>query len=335
MRDRVSHLVLGAVVVTTPFGLWTSDALGQTYSITAFATTGSVGTLVASTSTVTETLAPSGSFSPSGYVMHSPSLTYKVTVRCIDGTPAASHRCSTNNMVMVIKDSGAASGRLSSLVNFTIGNNSQTIVSGASGNPATLTLAALGNSATGTFNVGFGIPILTSGATGASTTRTFTVAVGLSATGLTSTSTGLLAAVVWNPIAVGVTSSLNFGKIISPTSGTATYTLTPGGSLTASSGGAIIASSTHSAAGFNITGEGAQLFQLTVPSSFTMTGGTTLTVTTTTSFGGTGTMTTQSFLGSLGTLGSFPFQVGGLLPVTAGTPSGAYTGSLIVNVNYN
>lgn len=335
MSHRVTHLALGGLVVATPFGLWTSDALGQTYSIVSFTPAVTATTLVMGGSTVTETLSPSGSFSPAANVMHSPSVTYTVKVKCVDGP--GNHHCSNSNMVMVVKDTGGSgSSPLSSLVNFTLGPNSQTVLStSGSGSTLTMTLSALANSASNSFNIGFGAPILTSGSTGVTVSRLFSVAVGLSASGLGAASSGTFSAMVWHPIAVGVTSNMNFGKILSPKTGTATYTLSPAGTLTASGGGAAFPGSGATAAAFSVTGEGAQMFQLSVPASFTMVGGATLTVTTTTSFGGTGSMTTQSFLGSIGTLGSFPFQVGGLLPVAAGTPSGSYTGSLVVSVNYN
>ncbi len=149
--------------------------------------------------------------------------------------------------------------------------------------------------------------------------------------------TGVMSAIVWNPMAVAVTSTLSFGQVIKPSTGTSTFTLSPSGGLTASSGsGAIVTSSSHSAAGFNVTGEGAQAFsperacQLHHDS-----GAHTLTVTTTSSFSSTGALSTHSFSGSVGSQGSFPFTVGGKLPVAATTTSGAYSGSLIVSVNYN
>jgi hypothetical protein len=63
-------------------------------------------------------------------------------------------------------------------------------------------------------------------------------------------------------------------------------------------------------------------------------GSKTLTVTTATSYGSSG-LTTQTFSQALGTLGSFTFTVGGVLPVSAGVASGAYTGNLVVSVEYN
>jgi Domain of unknown function (DUF4402) len=344
MGDRVSHFALGAAVAVTPFGLWTSDALGQTYSITNFTPPiGTMGTLAAqSGSTVTVTLTPGGAFSPSGNVMHSSNANYTVTVTCTDGgTSLSFKKCTSHDMLVVVSGSGTLSGstRIGTFGDFVIGNSSQTTV----GSPvigstsSTYTLSALGNTKTGTFEIGFDIPLLTSGTTGVATTRTFTVAVGTTS-GTTSTSTGKLVGTIFNPIGVTSTANMTFGQILTPASGTATYTLSPAGTLTASGGGAawIKGTVTPKAAAFKVTGEGAQAFQLTVPSNFTMAGpGGSLTVTTTTSFGGSGTMTTQSFLGSIGTLGSYPFQVGGLLPVAAGTSSGTYTGVLQVSVSYN
>lgn len=341
MGHRVSHIALGAAIVVTPFGVWTSEAAAQTFSIVSITPSGSAGTFVAGSSAVTITMTPSGSFSPSTNVMHTPALTYTVSLKCVD---QGSHHCSSTNMVAVLKDTGTvlSTSRLGALVNFTE-SGSQSQISSSGSNPTTFTLGPLtatsGSTATrtGAMQVGFGVPLLTSGNTGVSTTRTFTLAVGASTFSLTSL-TSRFSAVVWNPMSIGVNTNMNFGQVTAPTSGApSTYTLTPASGLSASGGGATFASTIHSAAAFTVTGEGAQAFSLTVPGSFNMTatGGHTLTVTTATNYGGAGTLTTQSFNGSLGTLGSFTFSVGGVLPVNIGTASGTYTGNLIVSVQYN
>jgi hypothetical protein len=345
MGHRISHLALGAVVVATPFGAWTSDALGQTYSVISLTPApGNLGTLVAqSLTTVTMTLGASGGMiTPSGSILHSPSVPYSVTVQCIDG-PGGKKRCSTHDMVLVIATAGATSQstRIGTLGDFTIANNTQPITGGplSSATATTYTLGALAGSATATFNVGFTFPLLSSGTTGLSTTRTFTITVG-NTNELGSPTAAYMVASVFHPISIAATSTMAFGEILAPYTGTATYTLSPSApaTLSASGGGAVFRANTvtPTAAAFTVTGEGSELFQLNVPASLIMTGtGGNLTVSTTSSFGGAGVLTTQTFLGSLGNYGTFPFQVGGTLPVSAGTPSGAYTGSLIVTVNYD
>jgi hypothetical protein len=345
MSHRISHLAVGAVVVATPFGVWTSGALGQTYSVISLSpAAGNLGTLVAQDLTsVTMTLAASGGLvTPSGSTVHSTSVPYNVTVQCIDG-PGGKKKCSTHDMVLIIATAGTTSqsARIGTLGNFTIANNSQAVVAGptSTATDTTYTLSALAGGATATFNVGFTFPLLTSGATGLSTTRTFTITTG-NTNELGSPTAGYMVASVFHPISIASTSNMAFGQILAPTIGTATYSLSPStpATLTPTNGGAVFAANTvtPTAAAFNVTGEGAQLFQVNVPASLVMAGtGGNLTVTTTTSFGGSGVLTSHNFLGSLGSYGTFPFQVGGDLPVSAGTPSGVYTGSLIVSVNYN
>ena len=332
MGYRFSHFALGAAALA-PFAGWSTDSRAQTYTVKGIVLSGSAGTLTAGASVVTLTLSPSGSFSPVGYQRSVTAPTYTVTVKCVDGGTAAL-ACTSHAMVAVIHDPGGVvtGSRLSPLQNFTIGNNTQTVLGGPVGSsPATFTLSALTNSATATFRVGFAVPVLTSGATGLSTTRTFSVAVGPSTSSVTSTMSSTMVAIVWRPMALGVTGSLDFGKVVKPVSGTGTFTLTPAGSLS-TSGGAIMPGNSHSVPSFTVTGEGGQAFSLTVPASFVMSrSGSSLTVSTSTSFSGT----TQSLSGAVNAQGSFPFTVGGELPISATSPSGAYTGNLVVEVQYN
>jgi hypothetical protein len=339
MGHRISHLALGAVVVATPFGAWTSSALGQTYSITSLTPApDNVGALVAPSSAVTMTLAASGgALTPSGNVVHQSSAPYAVTVSCADG-PGANKKCSAHSMVLKLAAAGtlSQSARFGSLGHFTIANNSQAISSSTIGTTAsTYTLGALTNGHTGAFDVGFTFGLLTTGTTGLSTTRTFTVTVGTT-NGLGSPSAAYMVATAYHPISIAATSAMAFGAILAPNTGTTTYTLTPSTSAMVSGGTPFKGNTvTAKAAAFSVTGEGAELFQINLPSSFVMTSARgSLTVSTTASYGASG-LTSHNFLGSLGTLGSFPFLVGGTLPVSAGTPNGVYTGSLIVSVNYN
>jgi hypothetical protein len=333
MTSRLPHLALGAAALA-PLGAWSTDAFGQTYTVTSIAATGTVGNIASPGSgTTTLTLSPSGTFSPSGIRVSSGSVVYTVTVKC--GSQNACNNAGTNVAVQ-IQDTGGATGRLLALQNFTAAAGTDTIITAPSGsNPTTLTIGPIGKNATKTFVMGFDIPITNSGSTGA-TTRNFQVLVAPTGNTPSNSGAGTMTATVFNPIAVGVTSQMAFGSIVKPSSGTSTVTLTTGGVVTATGSAAVVATSAHSAAGFSVTGEGGQAYSLTVPGTFVMNSGTnTLAVTTTTSFGSTSTLTTQTFTGALGAAGTFNFSVGGSFGISSATPSGAYTGNLVVSVNYN
>jgi len=335
MGQKVSHLVFG-IAAAAPLGWWTSDALGQTYTVVSIAVAGTAGTLVSGASNVTVTLSPSGSFSPAIYQRSPSTVTYKVSVQCVNGAGVA-NRCSTSKtFAVVVHDTGGTAGsRISPLQNFTLGNSSQTVSSGPSGSSTTtFVLSGMAtNSATGTFQLGFDVPLLSTGSTGSTATRSFVVSAGQTPTSLQSSMSSTLSTKVWNPMAVSVLSNMDFGKIVRPSSGSGTVTLTSSG-VTTSAG--VVLGITHTLASFRVTGEGAQAFSLTVPSSFNMiSSGHTLTVTTTPSFVSTSSLTTQSFSNALGTLGSFAFTVGGHFPIAATTFNGAYVGNLVVTVQYN
>lgn len=125
---------------------------------------------------------------------------------------------------------------------------------------------------------------------------------------------------------------LEFGRIVKPTTGSGTVSMSnTSDSVTAGSGAVALSGITTSRAKFTIDGEGAQLVNITVPASFNITNGTdTISVTTTNNLG---TSTTLS--GSLGGAGSAALNVGGSFSVPSANSTGLYTGTLNVSVAYN
>lgn len=330
MPSRFSRLAFGAAALA-PLGGWSTDALGQTYTVTSVSASGSVGTLAASTMASTLTLSPSGGFTPSGIRVSSGSVIYTVTVKC--GSQNACNGANAN-VAVKIQDTGGQVGRLLPLQNFTAAAGTDSIITAPSGtNPTTLTIGPIAKNSTGTFTIGFDIPLAATGTTGAAT-RSFQVLVARAGSTPSNSGAGTLAATVFHPITVGVTSNMNFGVLYRPTAGSGSVTLTPSGVVSASAG--IARGTGSSAAGLSVSGEGGQRFSLNVPASFTMVSNmNTLTVTTTTSFSGTSTLTTQNFSGAVGATGSFSFGVGGTFPFASTTPTGSYVGNLVVGVNYN
>ena len=146
------------------------------------------------------------------------------------------------------------------------------------------------------------------------------------------TATAAGSATIIQPIAVTKTADLGFGKIVKPTTGTSTIAVTSTGNSRSITGGNAVAADALgvTSAAFNVTGEGAQVFNISVPTTFAMTSGTnTLVVTTTQS------ATSATLSGSIGTAGSQSFGVGGSFPLATSAVSGAYTGNFVVTVAYN
>jgi len=143
-------------------------------------------------------------------------------------------------------------------------------------------------------------------------------------------------ATIFQPIQLAKNSDLSFGNIVRPISGDGTVTIDPASGNRTSTGPLAIINtgpnSTPGRASYTVTGEGGQSFSITVPASFNMTrqnGSETIQVTLSSTAGA------GSLSGVLGTTGTATFGVGGTIPVTSGTASGAYAGNFVVTVAYN
>ena len=145
------------------------------------------------------------------------------------------------------------------------------------------------------------------------------------------TATAAGSATIIQPITITKNNDLAFGTIVKPTSGTATVAI-DGTTGVRTVTGTVAANATGVSRGlFTVSGEGAQHFSITVPSTFSMTAGTnSLVVTTTNPTGATGLLS-----GAIGSTGSLSMGVGGSFNLTSSTASGAYTGNFVVTVAYN
>ncbi|RAK56813.1 DUF4402 domain-containing protein [Phenylobacterium deserti] len=143
-------------------------------------------------------------------------------------------------------------------------------------------------------------------------------------------------ATIFQPIQLAKNSDLSFGNIVRPISGNGTVTIDPANGARSASGPLAIINTgpnaTPGRASYTVTGEGGQNFSITVPASFNMTrqGSADTIQVTLSSTAGAGTLS-----GVLGTTGTSTFGVGGTIPVTNGTASGAYAGTFVVTVAYN
>jgi hypothetical protein len=253
-----------------------------------------------------------------------------VTIACSAGA------CNNKALTVRVGSIGSPTGRAQTLANFTVSAGTASI-SGVSGtNPVSFTIAGFASGGTKTFFVGADVPISgndSASATGNATSG-FYVYVAVSPTVPTAGSTtGLAVANVFRPIALSGASNLAFGKIVRPRSGTGTVAVnaTTGARTVTGTGVLGLNSPAPSRAAYSVSGEGGQLFSLSVPASFSMTGpGPALTVTLTSTASGS-----QTLSSAVGSAGTFSFGVGGSFPISSTTTTGAYTGSYGVTVQYN
>jgi len=137
------------------------------------------------------------------------------------------------------------------------------------------------------------------------------------------TGIGTGTATIVDPITVASNSSLRFGTIVKPASGSITPTISTAG---VASGYTPTGSNAFGNADFTVSGTSGASVTVTVDSSFNMTSGAnSLTVNTTATHTGTQTLTG----------GTLDVAVGGSTTVLSTTPSGAYTGSFNVTAAYN
>ncbi len=136
-------------------------------------------------------------------------------------------------------------------------------------------------------------------------------------------------ATIVQAISVSKSSDLAFGTIVKPSQGTSTISVGLDGQRTIDGTAVALASSSASRAVFNVTGEGASAFNISVPASFAMTSGNNSLVVTTNSSAATATLSN-----SAGQQGSATFGIGGSFPLAPDAPSGAYSDSFTVTVSY-
>ena len=147
------------------------------------------------------------------------------------------------------------------------------------------------------------------------------------------TSTGT----VFQPIVLTKNTDLSFGTVVRPATGTGTVVIAAAdGTRSLTGSGALITGPGGQAAPgratYSVAGEGGQAFSITVPANFNMTrqgGVETLPVTL------TSTATSGTLSGTLGTAGTLAFGVGGSIPLTTTTATGAYSGTCQVTVQYH
>ena len=256
-----------------------------------------------------------------------------VTVIC---KPArvAEEKCKDDNIAVRIGTVGPVTGRARALTNFSVAAGTATILGAPTGaNPLSVTLAALGNNTSKTFFVGADFPVAgdDSGLATGNGENSFYVYV-VDALGLpfaSDTDKGKVKA--FRALSVSKTADLSFGRIQLPSTGSSTVTLNASTGVRTLTGTAFAyPTPAPTRAAFTATGEGGQQFSLSIPTSLNLVGPTTIPVTVTNT-----APSAPSLSGGLGAAGSYSFTVGGSFTISTTTPAGAYSGTLVVGVDYN
>ena len=271
--------------------------------------------------------------SGSGRRISTSSVKSQVNVTC-KPSKADDDTCNTANVRIQIGTIGPLTGRARALTNFTVSMGTATIAVAPGGtNPVSFQLAPLGNSSGKTFFIGADFPVAGDDSglpTGNGQNGFFADVVdatGLELTG--DTDKGKVTA--FRALTVTKTADLNFGRIQIPPSGTSTVTLDAStGTRTVTGAGFAYPTPAPTRGAFTVTGEGGQQFSLSVPSSLTLTGPGTLTVSVTDT-----APAAPSLSGGLGAAGTYSFTIGGSFTLSGATPTGAYSGVLTVSLDYN
>lgn len=256
-----------------------------------------------------------------------------VEVSCRPGRPG-DNACSTTSLRIQIGNIALAEGRALPFTAFNVTMGTAVLASGPTGaSTLEFVLQPLGPDTVKTFFVGGDFPVAGNESTqpsGAGENHFFVYS--LLSSGLTNAGDSDDGQVtVYRSLAVGKTADLAFGRIQIPTSGGSTVTLNPTtGARTVSGNAVAYPTPAPTAAAFSITGEGGQQVSLNVPSSLQMTGPSTLTVTL-----DDDAPNNPRLSGHLGQPGSHEIHVGGSFTITPATPTGTYTGTIAVTVDYN
>jgi hypothetical protein len=139
-------------------------------------------------------------------------------------------------------------------------------------------------------------------------------------------------ATIIRALTIDDTQDMSFGTIVRPAAN-ATVSLSTAGAVT----GVTTVGTGQAAAKFLVSGEGGQTFS--IAQTISLGGPSTLVVTPLLAAGASGSIAgaVGTLSGNLGeaTSGTAELVYGASFPITATTATGAYTGSLVVTVNYN
>ncbi|MGV3580063.1 DUF4402 domain-containing protein [Brevundimonas sp.] len=147
--------------------------------------------------------------------------------------------------------------------------------------------------------------------------------------------TGSGSITVIRPLTITKNADLKFGAVVRPSTGSGTAVVSAAGVRSVTGGVVGLASGdAPQASQFTVSGEGGQSISVTIPATFTMANGSdSLTVTTSNNL--VGSAGAQTLSNAMGAAGALAFNVGGSVPISSTTTTGAYTGTFTVSAAYN
>ena len=305
-----------------------SVASAQTYTVTITGGTMALGTVASGPSGNTNfVINPSTGAvtvaSGAGSRVSSSSARATVTIAC-----GNQNSCDTTSPFIRIGATGSPTGRADPLTSFTMANGTGTLSGAITGSsPIDFRLVAIPRNSSRTIHVGATYPVEDDNSPQGTGDATSGFYVWARATSPPSAgATGSATSTVYRRISISKTSDISFGRIVRPTTGSATIGINASDGARTVGTAVALATPTPTRAAYTVTGESGRTFSVSL-SPFTMTGppGGSLTV----------TPTHDAGLSPVLTGGTFSFNAGASFILTSTTPGGSYSGSFDVTVVYN
>lgn len=332
-RSSIFQLLIVTLLVAA-----SGSAVAQTYGVGVSSSTPDLGKVASAASGDTVfRIAPSTGaitkLSGSGARVSTASSRATVTISC-----GNDNACNSDDVYIRI-GSASVTKRAKALTNFTVSMGTATLKAAATGtDPINFRIGPIGKNSSKTFYVGGDFPIAgdsSGSATGNATASFYVWADDVNPPNGSQSGSGTAVANIFRSISLAKTSDLAFGRIVKPVSGGAVTVALAASDATRTvpAGVAWMNLPVSTRAAYSISGEGGQTVAITVPSTFTMAGpsSSSLTVTTNTFIVG-GNSLLSSILGNAGSLNFF---VGGSFPISPTTRNGTYSGTFAVTVAYN
>lgn len=307
-----------------------STAHAQQVSITAAP---DLGTIISAQSPTTFTFTASGGdVSQSGSAIRRSSA----KVRALVSITCNVTWCNKGAAKVTVQPNGAVGGRANAITAFTIAPGSGiSITSGpSSSNPAVFNIAAIGSNKTVTFYVGATVALDGDSSTKSSgpATSGFRVTIEDPSKSTNNASKdGSVTANIYHAISIAVGSPLKFGRIVLPSTGGGSVTMQPSSPTATPTSGVQLDPTKTANGSFTVSGEAGTFYNLTVPSTITLSNGRGGSLPMNISATASGA---RQFTGTANTSVNFTFSIGGSFSFTSSTGGGAYTGSVPVLVQY-
>lgn len=334
MRLRDLQAAIGAFFAVLVV-LLSAPACAQTYTVAIATSNLALGNVASGASGDTEFDLSSATgavtkLSGSGARLSTTSVRATVTVTCTGNTS----QCNNADVNVRIGTTGSPTNRARALNEFAVTMGTAVLVQSPTGtNPLSFRIDQIPRNTGRTFYVGADFPIAgdDSGLSTGTATSGFYVWVAPAPSTPTGTyaDTENFTATVYRSLSMSKTSDLNFGRLVKPTTGSGTVSVSnsTGARTVPAAAGIGLSTPTPTRAAFTVTGETGKVVAFSLPTSVTMSNGS----------GGTLAVTLNDSAPTSTTLstGSYTFGMGGSFTLSSTTPSGAYSGTFNATVNYN